>query len=604
MENIREKEEQALKDQHVTVYFDDIPYDVPMGMSVLEAARLVHIEIPSLCYLKDINEIGTCRVCVVEIQGIRALQPSCVYPVRDGLKIKTNTKKVRDARKAAVTLLLSNHHRECLTCIRNLNCELQNVADQLGVRNIPYTGEMQDYGYFSDNVFITRDYNKCINCRRCMAICNKIQECDVYSPLWRGLETVIAPAFKKDLSEVSCITCGQCVIACPTASLSEKECIRDVWKVLNDPTKHVIAQTAPSIQVTIGEDFNMPVGTFVRGKLVTALRRLGFNKVFATDVTADLTIMEEASELKERVTEHPERLPLLSSCCPAWVKFAEHFYPDLLPNLSTCKSPHEMCGAMTKTWYAQKYGIDPSTIVNVAIMPCTAKKYEAARPEMTSDGFRNVDYVLTTRELSRMIRSVGIDFDDLEDSKYDKPFDQFSSAGTIFGATGGVLEAAVRTAYYFMTGDEMGVPDYEDARGQKGLKYGNVAFGDRTLTIAIAHGAGNAKKALTRHLNGEKTFDYMEVMACPGGCVGGGGQPILGGKDQKRISLDYRHNRADALYNIDKGSKIRKSYENPVMQEIYDEFLGKPLSETAKKYLHTSYVKRGRFPYLREGDKS
>lgn len=603
MENIREKEEQALKEKLVTVYFDSTPYKVPMGMSVLEAARLVHIEIPSLCYLKDINEIGTCRVCVVEIEGIRVLQPSCVYPVRDGLKIKTNTRKVRDARKAAVTLLLSNHHRECLTCIRNLNCELQNVADKLGVRNIPYTGKMQDYGYFDDNVFITRDYNKCINCRRCMAICDKIQECDVYSPLQRGLDTVIAPAFKKDLSEVTCITCGQCVIACPTASLTEKECIDDVWKALNDPTKHVIAQTAPSIQVTIGEDFNLPVGTLVRGKLVTALNRLGFDKVFATDVTADLTIMEEASELMERITKHPDRLPLLSSCCPGWVKFAEHFYPDMLPNLSTCKSPHEMCGAMTKTWYAKKYNIDPSTIINVAIMPCTAKKYEAARPEMTSDGYRNVDYVLTTRELSRMIRSVGIDFNNLPDSEYDEPFNQFSSAGTIFGATGGVIEAAVRTAHYFITGEEIGVPEYEDVRGQRGLKYAKVTFGDRTLTIAIAHGTGNAKKALTRHFNGEKPFDYMEVMACPGGCVGGGGQPILGGKDHKKISLDYRHNRADALYNIDKGSKIRKSYENPVMKEIYHEFLGEPLSETAKKYLHTTYVKRGRFPYLNESNK-
>lgn len=598
MENIREKDEQELKEKLVTIYFDGNPYEVPMGMSVLEAARLVNIEIPSLCYLKDINEIGACRVCVVEIEGIRALQPSCVYPVRDGLKVKTNTKKVRDARRTAVTLLLSNHHRECLTCIRNLNCELQNVADSLGIRDIPYTGEMPDYGFHNDNVFIQRDYNKCINCRRCMAICNKIQECNVYSPLNRGLNTVIAPSFKKDLSEVTCITCGQCIIACPTGSLTAREDIDDVWKVLNDPTKHVIAQTAPSIQVTMGEDFNMPVGTMVRGKLVTALRRLGFNKVFATDVTADLTIMEEASELKERVTEHPEKLPLLSSCCPAWVKFAEHFYPDMLHNLSTCKSPHEMCGALTKTWYAKKYNIDPDSIVNVAIMPCTAKKFEAARPEMTSDGYRNVDYVLTTRELSRMIRSVGIHFNSLPDSEYDEPFNQFSSAGTIFGATGGVLEAAVRTAHYFITGEEIGVPEYEEARGQKGLKYGKVTFGDTTLRIAIAHGTGNAKKALTRHLSGEKPFDYMEVMACPGGCVGGGGQPILGGKDHKKISLDYRHNRADTLYNIDKDSKIRKSYENPVMKQIYDEFLGEPLSDTSKKYLHTTYIKRGKYPYL------
>lgn len=595
MENIREQEEQELKKELVKVYFDDKEYEVPLGMNVLEAARLVNIDIPSLCYLKDINEIGACRVCVVEIEGTRALQPSCVYPIREGLRIKTNTERVRRTRKTAVALLLSNHHRECLTCIRNLNCELQNLADSLGIRNIPYTGEMPDYGFHNFNDFIQRDYNKCINCRRCMAICNKIQECYVYSPLNRGLDTVIAPAFKKDMSEVTCITCGQCVIACPTASLTEKENINEVWEALNDKDKHVIVQTAPSIQVTLGEEFRMPVGSMVRGKLVAALRRLGFDKVFATDVTADLTIMEEGSELKERLTEHPERLPLLSSCCPGWVKYAEHFYPDLLPNLSTCKSPHEMCGALTKTWYAKKYNIDPSKIVNVAIMPCTAKKFEASRPEMQSDGYRNVDIVLTTRELSRMIRSSGIDFINLPDEKFDKPFDQFSSAGTIFGATGGVLEAAVRSAYYFITGDEMSVPDYDDARGQRGLKYGTVTIGDKTITIAIAHGTGNAKKALDMHLSGKKTFDYMEVMACPGGCVGGGGQPILGGRDHKKISLDYRHNRADALYNIDRGSKIRRSHDNPVMNQIYDEFLGHPLSDVSKKYLHTTYTPREQY---------
>lgn len=600
MENIREKEEIKVEDEKVQINIDGIDYKVPKGTTVLEAARMVNIEIPSLCYLKDINEIGVCRVCVVEVEGTRNLQASCVYPVREGIKIRTNTERVLRARRTAVSLLLSNHHRECTTCIRNLNCELQHVADSLGIRNIPYTGEMKDYGFHDNNPAIQRDYNKCINCRRCEAICNKIQECYVYSPINRGLDTVIAPAFQKNLSEVSCIMCGQCVIACPTASLTEKEHINEVWSTINDPDKFVIVQTAPSIQVTIGEMFGMPLGTFVAGKLAAALRRIGFDRVFATDVTADLTIMEEGSELVERITHEPEKLPLLSSCCPGWVKFAEHFYPEFLPYLSSTKSPHEMCGALTKTWYAKKYGIDPNIIVNVAIMPCTAKKYEAARPEMESDGFRNVDYVLTTRELGRMIRQVGLNFPNLPEEEYDEPFDQYSGAGMIFGATGGVLEAAVRTAHKLITGEEMPVPDYNDARGQRGLKYGQVTFGDKTITIAIAHGTGNAKKALDMYKSGKQKFDYIEVMACPGGCVGGGGQPILGSRDYKYISLSYRHDRADALYNIERGKEIRQSHENPRIKQIYKEFLGHPLSEVSKKYLHTTYIPRGRHPFTHE----
>lgn len=598
MENKVEKKEIKQEKETVTINIDGQDYEVHKNLTVLEAARTVNIEIPSLCYLKEINEIGTCRVCVVEVEGSRNLQASCVYPVMEGLRVRTNTERVLRARRTSVTLLLSNHHRECLTCIRNLNCELQNMADNLGIRNIPFTGEMQDYGFHDNNPAIQRDYNKCINCRRCMAICNKIQECYVYSPLNRGLNTVIAPALQMDLSEVSCIMCGQCIIACPTASLTEKEHINEVRRALADPEKHVVVQTAPSIQVTLGEMFGMPIGTFVAGKMITSLRRIGFDKVFATDMTADLTIMEEGSELMERVLHYPERLPLLSSCCPGWVKYAEHFYPEFLPHLSTTKSPHEMCGALTKTWYAKKYGIDPGKIVSVGIMPCTAKKYEAARPEMESDGYRNVDYVLTTRELGRMIRQNGLDFANLAEGEYDEPFDQYSGAGMIFGATGGVLEAAVRTAHKLITGEEMLVPDYEDARGQSGLKYGTVQLGERKLTIAIAHGTGNAKRALDMFISGEKKFDYIEVMACPGGCVGGGGQPILGSRDYKYISLSYRHNRAETLYDIDRGSKIRRSHENERVKQIYKEFIGEPLSDVANKYLHTSFVPRGQHPYM------
>lgn len=600
MENIREQEEQKIADERVELNIDGKDYKVSKGISVLEAARMVNIDIPSLCYLQDINEIGTCRVCMVEIEGSRTLQAACVYPVREGLKIRTNTARVRQARKTAVHLLLSEHHRECTTCKRSLHCELQNVADSLGIRNIPFTGDKKNYGYHDSNPAIERDYNKCINCRRCLAICNKIQECYVYAALNRGLNTVIAPAFQKDLAEVSCIMCGQCVLACPTASLTEKEHIQEVWHALADPEKHVVVQTAPSIQVTLGEPFGMPIGSFVAGKLVTALKKIGFDKVFATDVTADLTIMEESSELLARLFHHPEQLPLLSSCCPGWVKFAEHFYPEFLPHLSTTKSPHEMCGALSKTWYAQKYHIDPGKIVNVGIMPCTAKKYEAARPEMESDGYRNVDYILTTRELARMIRELGLDFPNLPDGEYDEPFDQFSGAGMIFGATGGLFEAVLRTTHKLLTGEEIPVPDYDDRGVESGLKYGTVKLGDKTLTIGIAQGTGNAKKALDRFKKGTHKFDYMEVMACPGGCVGGGGQPILGSRDHKYISLDYRHNRADSLFNVDRGKKIRRSHENPRIKQIYAEFLGEPLSSVAKKYLHTSYVPRGQHPYLED----
>ncbi|RKD30047.1 NADH-dependent [FeFe] hydrogenase, group A6 [Thermohalobacter berrensis] len=600
MENIPEKEENKIyeNEEKVTITIDGRDYEVPKGLTVLEAARMVNIEIPSLCYLKDINEIGTCRVCVVEVEGSRTLQPSCVYPVREGLRVRTNTERVRRARRTAVSLLLSNHHRECTTCVANLNCELQNVAADLGIRNIPFTGEKVDYGVHNNNPAIQRDYNKCINCRRCMAICNKIQECYVYSPINRGFDTLIAPAFQKDLSEVSCIMCGQCVLACPTGSLAEKEHINEVLEAISDPNKHVIAQTAPSIQVTIGEPFGMPVGSFVAGKLVAALKRIGFDKVFATDVTADLTIMEESEELLHRLFHEPDKLPLLSSCCPGWVKYAEHFFPEFLPNLSSTKSPHEMCGALSKTWYAQKYGIDPDKIVNVAIMPCTAKKYEVARPEMESDGYRNVDYVLTTRELTRMIRETGLDFPNLPEEEYDEPFDQYSGAGMIFGATGGLFEAVLRTVHEKITGDKMEVPDYTDEHVQSGLKYGRVTIGDKTLNIAIAHGTGNAKRALDRMKRGEWKIHFMEVMACPGGCVGGGGQPILGSRDHKFISLSYRHNRADALFNVEKGKKIRRSHENPRVRQIYEEFLGHPASEKANKYLHTSYIPRGRHPYL------
>lgn len=584
------------KVEKIRLIIDGREVEAEKGMSVLEAARLAGIEIPSLCYLRRINEIGSCRVCLVEIEmkGTRTLQASCVYPVSGGLVVYTNTPRARRVRKTMVELLLSDHHRECTTCIRNLNCELQNLTDNLGIRNIRYTGEMKMLPVQNKNPFIVRDYNKCIKCRRCEAICSKVQEVNVYSALNRGYDTVIAPAFMQDLSRVACITCGQCVIACPTASLTEKECIDSVWEALEDPNKYVVVQTAPSIQVTLGEVFGYPVGTVVTGKVVAALRRLGFDKVFATDFTADLTIMEEAYELLERL-EGRGRLPLLSSCSPGWVKFAEHFYPEFLENLSTCKSPHEMFGALTKTYFAEKEGLDPEKIVVVAVMPCTAKKFEASRPEMGTGKFKDVDWVLTTRELARMIRQAGINFRELPDEDYDTPMGIASGAGAIFGSTGGVIEAAVRTAYYLTTGKELDLLDYEEFRGFSGIKEALVELKGRTIKVAIAHGTGNARILLDRMKAGEK-FDYVEIMACPGGCVGGGGQPIFGTREHKEISLDYRHNRADALDRIDYSRELRRAHENPAVKKIYDEFLGHPLSEKSKKLLHTCYTPRGKLP--------
>lgn len=582
--------------EKIKLTIDGHEIEADKGMSVLEAAHLAGIEIPSLCYLRHINEIGSCRVCLVEVEikGARTLQASCVYPATDAMVVYTSTPRVRRVRKTMVELLLSDHHRECTTCIRNLNCELQNVADSLGIRNIKYTGEMKALQVQNENSFIVRDYNKCIKCRRCEAICSKVQEVNVYSALYRGYDTVIAPAFMQDLSQVACITCGQCVIACPTASLTEKECIDSVWEALEDPDKVVVVQTAPSIQVTLGEVFGYPVGTVVTGKLVAALRRLGFDKVFATDFSADLTIMEEAQELLERLDGHG-KLPLLSSCSPGWVKFAEHFYPEFLENLSSCKSPHEMFGALTKTYFAGKEGIDPKKIVVVAIMPCTAKKFEASRPEMGTGDFKDVDWVLTTRELARMIRQAGINFRDLPDEDYDTPMGISSGAGAIFGSTGGVIEAAVRTAYFLSSGKEMDLLDYEELRGFSGLKEVMVELKGRPIKVAIAHGTGNARVLMDRLKAGEQ-FDYVEIMACPGGCVGGGGQPIFGTREHKEISLDYRHNRADALDRIDYSKELRRAHENPAVKKIYKEFLGHPLSDMSRKLLHTYFTPRGKLP--------
>lgn len=579
----------------VTLWINDREVSVRKGTNLLEAARSIGIEVPTLCYLRGINEAGVCRVCLVEVEsgGRRSLQASCVYPAAGGLRVYTNSPRARRARKRVVELMLSDHDLNCTNCARNLNCELQRLADEMGIRKLRVTGERRKRPVVRKNPFIIRDYNKCIKCRRCEAVCREVQGVNVYSPQNRGFEAEIAPAFMKDLGEVDCISCGQCVMACPTGSLTEREYIDEVWRAIEDKDKVVIVQTAPAIQASIGEAFGIAPGTAVTGRLAAALRRLGFDMVFSTELAADITIVEEAHELLERLGGHG-KLPLISSCSPGWVKFCEHFYPEFLDNLSTCKSPMEMFGALAKTYLAEKMNIEPRKMVVVAIMPCTAKKFEAARQELVTRGSRDVDYVLTTRELARMIRAAGIRFDELPDEEFDRPLGLSTGAGAIFAATGGVTESAIRTALALTEGQPDTPVEFKEIRGLRGIKEAKVFLKGREVRIAVAHGTRNARKLLERIKAGER-FDFIEIMACPGGCVGGGGQPIFGAINKKGpLPDDLRAKRAQALYRVDANKKFRRSHENPAVKQIYREFLESPLSEKAKEILHTTYTPRGR----------
>lgn len=565
------------------------------NINILEAARSIGIEIPNLCYLRGVNEAGTCRVCLVEIDnnGRRSLQASCVYPVSEGLKVYTNSPRARKARKRVVELLLSDHDRDCTNCVRNLTCGLQRLADEMGIRKLRVTGKTRKHQVLKKNPFIVRNYDKCVKCRRCEAVCRDIQGINVYSAKNRGFDTVIAPAFMKDLGEVDCISCGQCLMACPTGSLSEREYTDEVWRAIEDKDKFVIVQAAPAIQVSIGDDFDISPGTVVTGKLAAALRRIGFDQVFSTEFAADLTIVEEAHEFLQRL-DGQGKLPLISSCSPGWVKFCEHFYPEFLDHLSTCKSPMEMFGALTKTYLADILNIDPKKIVVVAIMPCTAKKFEASRKELVTKGNRDVDYVLTTRELSRMIRSAGINFEKLPDEEFDMPLGISSGASTIFAATGGVTESAIRTALALTGDEENTVIEFKEIRGMQGIKEAKVNIKDREIRIAVAHGTRNAKRLLERIKTGEH-FDFIEIMACPGGCVGGGGQPIRKPNIKESLAaVNDKKKRSQALYQIDASKKFRKAHENPIVSKIYSDFLGYPLSAKAKEILHTKYTPRGR----------
>jgi NADP-reducing hydrogenase subunit HndD len=565
----------------VNLIIDGQKVQSPKTATVLEAARAAGVKIPTLCYHPELRPEGACRVCMVEVQGARSLVASCVYPVNEGMVIKTNTPAVRQARKTVVELLLANHPQDCLSCQRNLNCELQTMAGDLGIREVRFDGEKKDYPMDGSNPSLVRDQNKCILCGRCIRACSERQGVHVYSFANRGFNTTVVPAFNQGLDQVACTYCGQCASVCPTAAIVEKDDTAAVWAALSDPQKHVVVQTAPAVRVALGEELGMAKGSVVTGKMVAALRRFGFDKVFDTDFTADLTILEEGNEFIQRLTQGGT-LPMITSCSPGWVNFIELMYPDLLEHLSTAKSPQQMFGALVKTYYAEKMGIDSKDIVSVSIMPCTAKKAEASREEMNSSGYQDVDYVLTTRELGRMIRESGIDFDVLAAEEYDAPMGISTGAAVIFGATGGVMEAALRTVAEVVTGKELECIDFHNVRGLTGIKEASVQVGDLTVKVAVAHTLANARLILDKIRKGEADYHFIEIMACPGGCIGGGGQPIS-------TCADVRQKRIDAIYECDQSSSLRKSHLNPAVKELYETWLGKPLGEKSHHLLHTHY---------------
>lgn len=576
----------------VNIKINDKSYSVPKGSTILEAARYAGIEIPTLCYLKDINEIGACRICMVEVKGARSLVTACVFPVAEGMEIYTNTEKVRHSRKMTLELILSTHDRKCLSCVRSGTCELQKLCKEFGVEDEGrFDGEIIKYNFDDSAAHMVRDNNKCIVCRRCIAACDQ-QGISVIGANARGFDTHVSSAFDKDLADVSCISCGQCIVNCPTGAIVEKDNTAEVFAAINDPEKFVIVQTAPSIRATLGEAFGMHIGTNVEGKMVAALRRLGFDKVFDTDFAADLTIMEEANELLERV-QNGGTLPMITSCSPGWIKYCEHYYPDQIGHLSSCKSPQQMFGAVMKTYYAEKMGIDPKNMFVVGIMPCTAKKFETKRDNQNAAGVPDVDVALTTRELARMIETAGIFFPHLPDEQFDMPFGESTGASTIFGATGGVMEAALRTAVEKLTGETLQDVDFTAVRGMEGVKEAEYDVAGKKIKVAIASGTKNAKVLMDQIKNGTSEYLFIEIMGCPGGCINGGGQPIQ--HAVVRNFADLKARRAEALYTADRNNAVRKSHENEAVKTLYTEYLGKPGSHKAHEILHTSYVARKKY---------
>ena len=575
----------------VTLKINGISVTAPKGATILEAARLAGIDIPTLCFLKEINEIGACRICVVEVKGARSLVASCVYPVNEGMEVFTNTKKVLDSRRKTLQLLLSNHERKCLSCVRSSHCELQTLCAELGVEfEDMYDGEKLHYELDTSATHMVRDNNKCILCRRCVAVCEKVQGVGVIGANERGFKTEISSAFGLGLGDTSCVSCGQCIAVCPTGALYEKDATEEVLSAIADPEKYVVVQTAPAVRAGLGEEFGYPMGTPVQGKMVSALRRIGFDKVFDTNFAADLTIMEESHEFLDRV-QNGGVLPLITSCSPGWIKYCEHYFPEMTENLSSCKSPQQMFGAIVKTYYAKKMNIDSKNIVSVSIMPCTAKKFEIGRDNQNGAGMPDVDISLTTRELARLIRKVGLNFDRLPEEEFDSPLGSGTGAAVIFGATGGVMEAALRTAVWKLTGEKDGTPiEFKEVRGVEGIKEATYNVANMDVKVAVASGLKNAKELLTRVKNGEADYHFIEIMGCPGGCVNGGGQPRV--PASVRNFTDIRAERAKALYTLDEQNTVRFSHENKDVQELYASYLGEPGSHKAHELLHTTYVKR------------
>ncbi len=576
----------------VNIKINNMPLSVPKGISILEAARMAGIEIPTLCYLKKINEIGACRICMVEVKGARSLVTACVYPVNEGMEIFTNTERVRKSRKMTLELILSTHDRKCLSCVRSGTCELQQLCKEFGVDDEGrFDGANPVHEYDDSAIHMIRDNGKCILCRRCVAAC-QAQHISVIGANARGFDTHIGSAFERPLDSVACVSCGQCIVNCPTGAIYEKDDTAKVLEAINDPEKFVVVHTAPSIRVTLGECFGMHIGTNVQGKMVAALRRLGFDKVFDTDFGADLTIVEEANEFLGRV-QNGGVLPMITSCSPGWIKYCEHYYPDMLDHLSTCKSPQQMSGAIIKTWYAEKMGIDPKDIVVVGIMPCTAKKFETKRENQSASGYPDVDYSLTTRELGRMIESAGIYFKHLPDEEFDNPLGDSTGAAVIFGATGGVMEAALRTAVEKLSGEELKSLDFTEVRGTDGIKEASYTVNGMEVKVCVVSGLANANTIMEKVKNGTADYHFIEIMGCPGGCVNGGGQPIQ--HAVVRNFVDLRARRAAALYEADKDMPLRKSHESEAVKRLYAEFLGEPGSHKAHEVLHTSYVARPKY---------
>ena len=574
----------------VKVKVNGIEVSVPANGTVLDAARCAGINIPTLCYLKDINEIGACRLCLVEVKGARGLVISCVYPVNEGMEIFTNTEKVLSARKTNLELVLSAHNKQCLSCVRSTTCELQKLANEYGVDENYFNSDKRDFEIDDSSVSIIRDNSKCILCRRCVAACNNLQGIGVIGMVNRGYDTAIESPNGLKLAETSCINCGQCIVACPTGALYERDDTARVFEAINDPTKHVAICAAPSVRATIGECFGYEPGTDTEGQMVAAMKRLGFDGVYDMNFTADLTIMEEATEFLGRV-KNGGKLPMITSCSPGWIKYCEHYFPEMTDNLSTCKSPQQMFGAIYKAYYAKKMDIDPKDVVFVSAIPCTAKKFEVTRPGQDVEGVPGVDIAITTRELARMIQTAGIDFRALPNEKFDTPIDIGSGAGVIFGATGGVMEAALRTAAEVILGKPLEKVDFNEVRGTDGIKFAAYKLGDIELHVAVASGTANAAKLLRGVEDGTYKVDFIEIMGCPGGCVNGGGQPYQ--PASVRNTVDLKAKRAAVLYTADEHMDLRKSHENSIIKKLYEDFLGEPNSHLAHELLHTHYIKRG-----------